>query len=89
MGWNYRVVEETIEMSDKYAKKGLCQSTEHLYSIYEVYYDEAGKIDGFHAVPTHLDGFSDAAELKYAIKLISEAFEKPILKLRGEELSED
>ncbi len=66
--WNYRVVKtipgEAAELS--------------YLSIFEVYYDADGKIDGFSDKPQHAQG-DDLNELVNDLKFMGDALNRPVL----------
>ncbi|MGQ4893488.1 MAG: hypothetical protein ACP6IQ_02560 [Candidatus Njordarchaeia archaeon] len=72
MSWNYRVFEVH--------SKGLFGEGRKHYEIREVYYDNKGKIEAWTAEPMSPfgDGFND---LKGDMRLMFEAFKKPVLRV--------
>lgn len=73
--WNYRIIK-TIE------------SDEPIYRIYEVYYDDSGKIEGWTQEPVLPCG-ENVAELREDIHYFLEAFRLPVLEVREENGKEE
>jgi hypothetical protein len=65
--WNYRVIREYHKESDS-----------NTYQIYEVYYDDENKIEGWTQSPVGPTGES-LAELRNDIQYFIKAFQKPVL----------
>lgn len=71
MGWNYRIIKETLTGPDG--------DTADCYGIHEVYYDPDGKPTGWSdAIQPYGETLDD---LKTDMSLMMQAFEKPVLDM--------
>jgi len=74
MTWNYRVIKDKDKSGDIF------------YAIHDVYYENY-KIQGWSENPSILIS-DDAEDLCDNFKLIEQAFDKPLLEVKGEKLVE-
>lgn len=79
IGWNYRIICEIFKTNGP---------IEYYYGIREVYYDKDGNINGWTDNLVGIGGY-DYNDLKLDFELYKEAFNKPILYLKGAEISEE
>ncbi len=75
MSWNYRVMKE---------KSPIPGDDTEMFGVYEVFYDDAGKLNGYSTNPKHPYGES-LEELKADYELMVEAFNKPVLEWKIED----
>jgi hypothetical protein len=72
MSWNHRVVREKVEFEHE-------PEPTYIYRIHEVYYNEAGDIDGFTDQHIDLSNYS-VSSLKEDLVMLQKAFNYPILE---------
>ena len=79
--WNYRVMKHKINLdglSDKMKELVTNHEEEYWYGIHEVYYNEAGEVDGW--TENEIQPFGETPEeLKQCFELMSLAFDKLVL----------
>ncbi len=79
--WNYRVMKHKVDLStlsDSLRKLLENQNDNYWYGIHEVYYNEAGEVDGW--TDYEIPPFGETPEeLKQCFELMSLAFDKEVL----------
>jgi len=72
MTWNYRIIQTNYKpdgFDDEYTA----------YAIHEVYYNEDGEPDSWTLRSMSLDNYESVEELEESMKLMMNAFKKPVL----------
>lgn len=73
MSWNYRVVKAAVTNE-------LTGTTEEMYHVREVYYDDTGKPTGY--CGASVSNWETVEDLKSSVELMRQAFDKPVVEQR-------